>query len=385
MKTDVLVIGGGPAGVFSAREAAKYCDVTLVTCGRIFRPEKAEFVLPSEKYGSAEEILEKTLDAGFGYSYRELVEHFCTVGYNLAKKDVLSGTDDYKALKNVCAMRLEYKKGRITGAYCFDMKDRKWFFISASSVVLAAGGFGRIFADSATRDILYGDAITMAYDVGAVLFDMEFIQFGSGTPRTLGGVLINTCGGASDINGLFACGEAATGIHGAYALDDNFFTEAVVCGRIAGQNAAEYAKNAGDSINTILESEDREAPFDVDKMCEDIRQAAVSGLSCPRCVDRLHPALKITKEIADTAKKYPDSFDAVRIYNGAMAVYIALWAAYSRYHSAGCHIRSDNKLPARPNDIHNHYAVKRFGDVMTGRIQNRRFTWKQILSQVFPK
>jgi succinate dehydrogenase/fumarate reductase flavoprotein subunit len=60
---------------------------------------------------------------------------------------------------------------------------------------------------------------------------------------TLGGIRINEkC--ETSVEGLFAAGEVTGGIHGANRLSGNALTEIMVFGKIAGRQAAEYAKSA---------------------------------------------------------------------------------------------------------------------------------------------
>ena len=61
---------------------------------------------------------------------------------------------------------------------------------------------------------------------------------------TMGGVVINPdC--STGVEGLYACGEVAGGVHGANRLGGNALTEAAVFGTIAGRSAAEYASSRG--------------------------------------------------------------------------------------------------------------------------------------------
>lgn len=58
-----------------------------------------------------------------------------------------------------------------------------------------------------------------------------------------GGIVINEfC--QTDIKGIFACGEATTGVHGANRMGGNALVEILVFGEIAGRSAAEYTQNS---------------------------------------------------------------------------------------------------------------------------------------------
>ncbi len=66
---------------------------------------------------------------------------------------------------------------RVVGARCYEAKTDSFFTVAAGVVILATGGFGRIFPKSTNSLDIGGDGIAMAYDAGAALTDLEFIQF----------------------------------------------------------------------------------------------------------------------------------------------------------------------------------------------------------------
>ncbi len=95
--------------------------------------------------------------------------------------------------------------GRITGLSFLDEADGSRPMVFSRAVLLAAGGCGHIFHDTTNPPTATGDGLAMAYDAGAELRDMEFVQFHptalqlKGAPRLLlpqsllreGGVLRN--------------------------------------------------------------------------------------------------------------------------------------------------------------------------------------------------
>jgi succinate dehydrogenase flavoprotein subunit len=58
---------------------------------------------------------------------------------------------------------------------------------------------------------------------------------------SMGGVLVDAETHGTDVEGLYAVGECASGVHGANRLGGNSLTETLVFGRIAGAAAAEFS------------------------------------------------------------------------------------------------------------------------------------------------
>ncbi|MFX1481578.1 MAG: FAD-binding protein [Promethearchaeota archaeon] len=69
------------------------------------------------------------------------------------------------------------KNGRICGLTALDIASGEVHGFAAKSVVIASGGFGRVYAHSTNALINTGDGCALALRVGAPLKDMEFVQF----------------------------------------------------------------------------------------------------------------------------------------------------------------------------------------------------------------
>lgn len=79
---------------------------------------------------------------------------------------------------NTYITRLLKQDGRVAGAIGFDRKDGQYLLFRARAIVLACGGFASIYNRSSSRpDENTADNVGLAYEVGATLQDMEFVQF----------------------------------------------------------------------------------------------------------------------------------------------------------------------------------------------------------------
>ena len=81
-------------------------------------------------------------------------------------------------------------EGAVKGVVALDLKTGELESITAKSVVIAAGGAGRVFEPSTNALICTGDGLSLAWNNGAGLMDMEMIQY---HPTTLArtGILLS--------------------------------------------------------------------------------------------------------------------------------------------------------------------------------------------------
>jgi L-aspartate oxidase len=101
--------------------------------------------------------------------------------------------------------RLLVESGRAVGVQFIDENDGSLHEIRAGALLLATGGLGQLYRETTNPEVATGDGIAIAYEAGAILSDMEFVQFHptalavKGAPRFLlsealrgeGGILRN--------------------------------------------------------------------------------------------------------------------------------------------------------------------------------------------------
>ncbi len=82
---------------------------------------------------------------------------------------------------------------RVSGAFGYRRSDGRFMLFRAKAVVLASGGWGRIYRVTSNSWESTGDGVAMAYDAGAELMDTEFVQFhptGMVWPPGVRGILV---------------------------------------------------------------------------------------------------------------------------------------------------------------------------------------------------
>jgi L-aspartate oxidase len=92
-----------------------------------------------------------------------------------ALTEAVRATPSVHSAEHAFLVDLLTTEGRVTGALLWiDGRPR---LVRAGAVVLASGGAGQLFADTTNPPLSTGDGIAAALRAGAVLADMEFVQF----------------------------------------------------------------------------------------------------------------------------------------------------------------------------------------------------------------
>jgi succinate dehydrogenase / fumarate reductase flavoprotein subunit len=93
----------------------------------------------------------------------------------------------------VTVLTLLKEGDRIAGAVAYDRERGRFRVFKAKAVVLATGGIGRAYKITSNSWEYTGDGHALAYDAGAALMDMEFVQFhptGMIWPPSVRGILV---------------------------------------------------------------------------------------------------------------------------------------------------------------------------------------------------
>lgn len=177
---------------------------------------------------------------------------------------------------------------------------------------------------------------------------------------SMGGVWVNAADHGTGVDGLYAIGEASSGLHGANRLGGNSLIELLVYGRITGAEAAEYAKGlatvqrspaaiaeARDEMAGLLSGRGTETPR---KLQRALRDLMTEHAGVVRNEDGLRAGLDKLSELdrrAEDIGVHPDiaGFDdlahAFDLYGSLLAARATLECALERRETRGCHNRAD--------------------------------------------
>jgi succinate dehydrogenase / fumarate reductase flavoprotein subunit len=176
----------------------------------------------------------------------------------------------------------------------------------------------------------------------------------------MGGVWVRPEDHSTDVPGLYAIGEASSGLHGANRLGGNSLIELLVFGRIVGQAAAAYStglsaqKRSASAVVTarseIVSLLEGDGPENVRALQRAIRNTMTEHAGVVRDEEGLRAGLAeldaIQARIGDVGVHpdiagYQDLAHAFDLKSAALAARATLEAALERRETRGCHNRSD--------------------------------------------
>ncbi len=223
--TDCLVVGAGIAGLRAAIEAADHSSVIVICKGTLENSNtwKAQGGIASvlDKTDTFESHIADTLNTGCGISDEKVVDLVVRQGPELVEQMLHWGTEfdmDGKCVATTLEgghthARVAHAHGDETGRmiaealikkvrenpnikvvenfYAIDLltnddndcvgvvgrDSHGTQIIWAANTILATGGAGRLYRETTNPEVATGDGIAMAYRAGAVLQDLEFMQF----------------------------------------------------------------------------------------------------------------------------------------------------------------------------------------------------------------
>jgi L-aspartate oxidase len=86
--------------------------------------------------------------------------------------------EDHMAVDLITAGKLGFAaEDRCLGVYVLDERTGEVVTIRSDGIVLATGGCGKVYLYTTNPDIATGDGVAMAWRAGAVITNMEFVQF----------------------------------------------------------------------------------------------------------------------------------------------------------------------------------------------------------------
>jgi succinate dehydrogenase / fumarate reductase flavoprotein subunit len=188
----------------------------------------------------------------------------------------------------------------------------------------------------------------------------EPIEIAPTAHYSMGGVWVRPEDHSTDVAGLYAIGEASSGLHGANRLGGNSLIELLVFGRIVARAAAKYSaslesqpRSAGAiagaraEIDGLLAADGTENVRELQRAIRNMmtdhagvvrdEEGLLAGLAKLDSIEQRMEAVGIHPDIAG----YQDLAHAFDLKGSALAARATLEAALERRETRGCHNRSD--------------------------------------------
>ncbi|MBI5227490.1 FAD-dependent oxidoreductase [Candidatus Micrarchaeota archaeon] len=329
LKHDVLIIGGGLAGLRAAIELKGKCDAAVI-CKTY--PDQAH---STEAQGGINAAIDKAdryedhaYDTVYGSDYladQDAVEVLCSDAprvinemsefgvnfnrttdgkiaqrafgaqkfhrtcfaadrtghaliYSLYKKALELGVHVHNEWQVVA---LATKAGKVTGVIALDRANGQFLPISAKAVIFATGGAGRVYGKT-TNPENTGDGIAIAYNAGAEIMDMEMVQFHPTTIRGTNKLLSEAARG----EGAYLINSKGERFMKKYAPEKMELASRDVISRAEAMEIKEGRGVLGDSVYLDFRHLDKET---VMSRVPDIRKNAIELLG----IDILHEPVPV--------------------------------------------------------------------------------------------
>lgn len=232
-KYSAVIIGGGIAGLYAALKIAEQSELSdgllLITKSKLgesnsrYAQGGIVAVLEDNKKDSTSLHISDTLKAGAGLSdfnvtkfisenSNEVIQDLLRLGVEFDKNDnddffltleaahsvnriLHSGGDatgkgieraltkkvvenpNIQVYEQTLAVELLVTDGECKGLVAFNDLTQDYEVIYSSAVILASGGLGQLYKYTTNPTVATGDGIALAYNAGATIQDMEFVQF----------------------------------------------------------------------------------------------------------------------------------------------------------------------------------------------------------------
>lgn len=223
---DVIIIGSGIAGVYTALETSQAYDVAILTKETLDISNsvlaQGGIAVSLGKKDSPELHLKDTLYAGAGLCDEETVrvlvneaasniDTLCEFGVNFDRKNeqelaltreaahsmnriihagdttgkevcdklisVVKTRSNINIFERTFVIDMITEDGECKGVLAYDEDEGRLKLFVSGIVVCATGGFGQLYKYTTNPEVATGDGVCMAYRAGAELMDLEFIQF----------------------------------------------------------------------------------------------------------------------------------------------------------------------------------------------------------------
>ncbi|TYQ14739.1 UNVERIFIED_CONTAM: L-aspartate oxidase [Acetivibrio alkalicellulosi] len=223
---DVIIIGSGIAGVYTAMEIPENYDVVILTketleisnsvmaqggiavsldkedspelhykdtiyAGAGLCDEKSVWVLVNEAAENIEALFkcgvkfdrkshnQLSLTREGAHSKNRIIHAGDTTGKEVCDKliSVVKTKENVKIKERTFAIDLITCQDTCIGVITYEEDIKTYVLHLSKMVVCATGGFGQLYSHTTNPEVATGDGIALAYRAGAQLVDLEFIQF----------------------------------------------------------------------------------------------------------------------------------------------------------------------------------------------------------------